>query len=157
MALVGYRYRPAPAQRCHSPRPTYSPSPRKLGGGLPASGGPISSGARDEVHDSEEPDRVGPGPGNLKARAARQHGDAGIVELVGILGVDALPFGEGEALPGNGDSLRLEAAEVDFDAALDRIVERLVGEGRQIEVGVELAVHAPQKVQRELGRDAGGI
>ena len=69
--------------------------------------------------------------------------------------MDALALGEREGLAVDRDRLPAQAAEVDLDAMLDRVVERLVREGRQVEVGAELAVDAGQQVEREPRGDAG--
>ena len=68
--------------------------------------------------------------------------------------MDALALAEDEGPAGDGDGLGGEAADVDLDAALDRIVEGLVGEAGGIEGGAELAVHAAQQVEGEGGGDA---
>jgi hypothetical protein len=42
-----------------------------------------------------------------------------------------------------------KAAEVDLDAPFDRVVEGLVHEAVEIEGRLQLAVHAPQQIERE--------
>ena len=60
--------------------------------------------------------------------------DAGGVVLVGIFGVDPLAFDEVEAPARHRHRLIAQAAEVDLDPALDRIVERLVREAARSNV-----------------------
>src|ERR1700730_4863982 len=122
--------------------------PREIGGGLPASGGGF------QVSHRKQPVRIGPGMLNGEAAAARQRVDAGIVVFVGIFGMDPLAFREGEAAPGDGHGLGAQAPEVDLDAAFRGVVEGLVGKARQVEIGLELAIHAAQQIEGELGGDA---
>src|SRR6266851_5251269 len=123
--------------------------PREIGGGLPASGGSFQIGYR------EQPRRIGPGAVDGEAAAARQRRHAVIVVLVGILGMDPLALREGEAAARDGHGLRAQALEVDLDTAFSGVVDGLVGEARKVEIGLELAVHAAQQIERELGGDAG--
>ena len=51
-----------------------------------------------------------------------------------------LAFREGEAAAGDGHGLWSQAPEVDLDAAFGGVVEGIVSEACQVEVGVELAV-----------------
>src|ERR1700730_666474 len=85
--------------------------PREIGGGMPASGGSF------QINDRKQPVRIGPGPVDAEASAARQRGNAGIVVFVGILRVHPLTFREGEAAASDGHGLRAQAPEVDLDAA----------------------------------------
>src|SRR5262249_56409337 len=55
------------------------------------------------------------------------------------------------------DVLRRQAFEVHLDAMLRAVVERLVAEAVEIEIGAELAVDAAQQVEIEGGGDAGRI
>src|SRR5580704_9942547 len=122
--------------------------PRAIGGGLPASGGGF------QVSHRKQPVRIAPGMLNGEAAAAGQSINAGIVVFVGIFGMDPLAFREGEAAAGDRHSLRTQAPEVDLDAAFRGVVEGFVGKTRQVEIGLELAVHAAQQIEGELGGDA---
>src|SRR3984893_10089374 len=122
--------------------------PREIGGGLAASGGGF------QVSQRKQPVRIGPGMLNGEAAAAGQRVDAGIVVFVGIFGMDPLAFREGEAAASDGHGLGAQALEVDLDAAFRGVVESLVGKARQVEIGLELAIHAAQQIEGELGGDA---
>src|SRR5688500_2419360 len=62
--------------------------------------------------------------------------------LVGILRVDALAGTEQERAPEHAHDLPARALEVHLDAALARVVDRLVREGGEVEGAGQLAVDA---------------
>ena len=58
---------------------------------------------------------------------------------------------------GNVHGLRPQALQVYFDAPFDGVVEGFVREAREIEIGIEFAVHAAQQIQRECRGHTGGV
>ena len=71
--------------------------------------------------------------------------------------MDGLARAEAEAAAAHVDVLLAPADQVHLDAAVARIVDRLVPEGGEVESAAELAVDAGEQVEVEGGRDAGGI
>src|SRR5262245_20028447 len=67
--------------------------------------------------------------------------------LVGILGVDALSRAEEDAPAPNLDALLFQADEVHFDPSVTRIIDGLVLERIQVEVGAKLAIDARQEIE----------
>src|SRR5258708_15788766 len=116
--------------------------------------GTLLSGGCYQIAHGEKAGRIGPGLGDVHAGAAGQGFDAGDVELVGVLGMHPLAFGEAEGAAGDSSRLWAKAAEVDLDAPFERVVEGLVHDAAEIECRLQLAVHAPQQVERKSCGDA---
>ena len=70
-----------------------------------------------------------------------------------VFGVDGFAAGEGDALADYVDSLGEEAFEVHLDAAEGRVPAGAVGEGVEVEVGVEVLVETGKDVFVEGGGD----
>ena len=71
--------------------------------------------------------------------------------------MDGLAGGEGDPLPYQVHCLRREAYEVHLHAALDGVPAGAVGEGVEIEAGVELAIEVGEDVLVEGRGDSGGV
>ena len=82
-------------------------------------------------------------------------------ELVAVFGVDGFAGEEGDAVHaavgGDVDGLGDETFEVHLNAAFGGVPAGAVGEGVEVEVGVEVAVEAGEDVEVEGGGDAGGV
>jgi len=82
-------------------------------------------------------------------------------ELVAVFGVDGFTRGEGDpaglVTGWDVDGLGDEAFEVHLNAAFGGVPAGAVGEGVEVEVGVEVAVEAGEDVEVEGGGDAGGV
>ena len=65
------------------------------------------------------------------------------------------PAAKRMAAAGDGDDLVGQAADVDLDAAGGLVVEGVMGEAVEVEIGVELAVDALEQIEVERRGDAG--
>ncbi len=101
------------------------------------------------------------GAGGGEAGAGEEVVQGLVGELVAVLGVDGFAGEEGDAVyaavEGDVDGLGVEAFEVHLDAAFSGVPAGAVGEGVEVEVGVEVAVEAGEDVEVEVGGDTGGV
>src|SRR5882672_12483576 len=107
-----------------------------------------------QVMDGKQALGVRPPFDRIKAGAAGQRLEAGHRILVGIFGVDGLAGAEADGATADPHPLPPETQQVHLDAAGRLVVERLVAERGEIEIGTELAVDARKQVEIEFGRDA---
>ncbi len=97
----------------------------------------------------------------VKPARVRRLVRACVGELVAVLGVDGFAgeerYAVDPAVEGDVDGLGDEAFEVHLDAALVGVPAGAVGEGVEVEVGVEFAVEAGENVEVEVGGDTSGV
>ena len=97
------------------------------------------------------------GAGRGEAAAGEEAVEGLVGELVAVFGVNGFELGEWDSLAGDVDDLGDEAFEVHLDAALVGVPSGAVGEGVEVEVGVEIAVEAGEYVEVESCGDAGYV
>ena len=100
---------------------------------------------------------VAPNLHGRPAAAVRQRRERGECVLIAVLGVDGLAGAKGDRRAMDFHLLPLGAGEVHFDPILLAIVEGMMLERSQIEVGAEFAIDARQEIEIEFCRHAFGI
>ena len=104
-----------------------------------------------------------PGAGGFEAGGFQEGFYCGWGEFVTVFGVDGFAGSEVEGEGGSAgvfgdvDALGVERLEVHLDAGFGGVPEGDVAEGREVEVGSEVAVEAGEDVAVEGGGDAGGV
>src|SRR5208282_5075167 len=132
--------------------------PPETGPGNPHPGAPATHPSplfRAQIMHAEKPTAVAPAGIGAKARTCCKRLKFADRVFVGILGVDALANGEDDLTAGHGHDLIGKATDVHLDAASVGIVERLVAKSRCVEIRIELAVGAREKIEDERRGDAG--
>src|SRR3954469_10688774 len=109
---------------------------------------------RAEQRDPELTPLVRPQLVDLEAALAHQPMEPELVVLVRRLRPDGLAGGERYRHPEHMSPLRCGALEVHLHAARVVVPDGAVPEGAKVEVGIELAVEASERIEVERCRDA---
>src|SRR5947209_3030331 len=105
-----------------------------------------------EKSDPEPLRPISPQVRNLEPRRACERLKRRLIVLVGRFRPDRLSLVERDLLTANAHVLRNARLEVHLDPARSFVEERDVPEGRDVEVGVEIAIEPREQVEIELRR-----